>query len=73
MPNLILDETDKKILSILHEEGRISYTDLGKRVGLSRVAVQTRINNLIEEGIIEKFTASSISQSWNSCIGVFQC
>ncbi|WP_435869325.1 AsnC family transcriptional regulator, partial [Bacillus subtilis] len=35
MPNLILDETDKKILSILHEEGRISYTDLGKRVGLS--------------------------------------
>ncbi|WP_265104655.1 MULTISPECIES: Lrp/AsnC family transcriptional regulator [Bacillus] len=57
MPNLILDETDKKILSILHEEGRISYTDLGKRVGLSRVAVQTRINNLIEEGIIEKFTA----------------
>lgn len=57
MPNLVLDETDKKILSILHEEGRISYTDLGKRVGLSRVAVQTRINNLMEEGIIEKFTA----------------
>ncbi|MGW8263534.1 chromate efflux transcriptional regulator ChrS, partial [Bacillus sp. LR--39] len=35
IPNLVLDETDKQILTILHEEGRISYTDLGKRVDLS--------------------------------------
>ncbi|TYS23575.1 chromate efflux transcriptional regulator ChrS [Bacillus subtilis] len=57
IPNLVLDEIDKQILTILHEEGRISYTDLGKRVDLSRVAVQTRINQLIEAGVIEKFTA----------------
>ncbi len=57
IPNLVLDETDKQILTILHEEGRISYTDLGKRVDLSRVAVQARINQLIEAGDIEKFTA----------------
>ncbi|KAF1678023.1 chromate efflux transcriptional regulator ChrS [Bacillus mexicanus] len=57
IPNLVLDEIDKQILTILHEEGRISYTDLGKRVDLSRVAVQTRINHLIEAGVIEKFTA----------------
>lgn len=57
IPNLVLDEIDKQILSILHEEGRISYTDLGKRVDLSRVAVQARINQLIEAGVIEKFTA----------------
>ena len=57
IPNLVLDETDKQILTILHEEGRISYTDLGKRVDLSRVAVQARINQLIEAGVIEKFTA----------------
>ncbi|HWO96560.1 MAG TPA: Lrp/AsnC family transcriptional regulator [Bacillus sp. (in: firmicutes)] len=56
VPNLILDEIDKKILSILHENSRVSYTDLGKEVGLSRVAVQTRINNLTEKGVIEKFT-----------------
>lgn len=47
IPNLVLDETDKQILTILHEEGRISYTDLGKRVDLSRVAVQARINQLL--------------------------
>lgn len=57
IPNLVLDETDKQILTILHEEGRISYTDLGKRVDLSRVAVQARINQLMEAGVIEKFTA----------------
>ncbi|MBU8804846.1 chromate efflux transcriptional regulator ChrS [Bacillus subtilis] len=57
IPNLVLDETDKQILTILHEEGRISYTDLGKRVDLSRVAVQARINQLIEADVIEKFTA----------------
>ncbi|MFO3789876.1 chromate efflux transcriptional regulator ChrS [Bacillus mojavensis] len=57
IPNLVLDKIDKQILTILHEEGRISYTDLGKRVELSRVAVQSRINQLIEAGVIEKFTA----------------
>ncbi|MCY9185645.1 chromate efflux transcriptional regulator ChrS [Bacillus halotolerans] len=57
IPNLVLDEIDKQILTILHEEGRISYTDLGKRVDLSRVAVQSRINQLMEAGVIEKFTA----------------
>ncbi|WP_434813661.1 chromate efflux transcriptional regulator ChrS [Bacillus halotolerans] len=57
IPNLVLDKIDKQILTILHEEGRISYTDLGKRVDLSRVAVQSRINQLIEAGVIEKFTA----------------
>lgn len=57
IPNLTLDERDKQILSILHEDGRMSYTDLGKQVGLSRVAVQARIQQLIEAGVIERFTA----------------
>lgn len=34
----------------------MSYTDLGKQVGLSRVAVQARIQQLIEAGVIERFT-----------------
>ncbi|REJ21739.1 MAG: AsnC family transcriptional regulator [Bacillaceae bacterium] len=56
IPNLDIDHIDKQILEKLHENSRISYTDLGKEIGLSRVAVQARINNLIEKGIIEKFT-----------------
>lgn len=56
IPDLAIDEIDKKILSILHENSRISYTDIGKQLELSRVAIQSRINNLIEQGVIEKFT-----------------
>lgn len=51
-----LDEMDRKIIAALHHNSRISYTDLGTQIGLSRVAVQARINALSEKGIIERFT-----------------
>jgi Lrp/AsnC family leucine-responsive transcriptional regulator len=50
-----IDEIDRKIIAILHLNGRTSYTDLAKEVGLSRVAVQTRINTLMENETIERF------------------
>ncbi|WP_019121826.1 Lrp/AsnC family transcriptional regulator [Brevibacillus massiliensis] len=56
MPPMELDDLDRQILEALHENGRISYTELGKRIGLSRVAVQARISALSEAGIIERFT-----------------
>ncbi|MEK4566788.1 Lrp/AsnC family transcriptional regulator [Alkalihalobacillus sp. FSL R5-0424] len=51
-----LDDIDKLIISMLHENSRVSYTDIGKQVGLSRVAVQMRIQNLVEQEVIEQFT-----------------
>lgn len=57
MPDAHIDETDRKIIAALLANARISYTDLAKEIGLSRVAVQTRINAMIEEGVIERFTA----------------
>ncbi|PLS03719.1 Lrp/AsnC family transcriptional regulator [Neobacillus cucumis] len=56
IPDLEIDEIDKKILSILHENSRTSYTDIGKQLDLSRVAIQARINGMVEQGVIEKFT-----------------
>lgn len=56
IPPMELDDIDRQILEALHENGRISYTDLGKKIGLSRVAVQSRINALAEAGVIERFT-----------------
>ncbi|WP_341280019.1 Lrp/AsnC family transcriptional regulator [Paenibacillus sp. FSL H8-0537] len=52
-----IDDIDRKIIAALHINGRISYTDLAKDIGLSRVAVQARINTLLENGVIERFTA----------------
>lgn len=57
MPSLTLNETDQKIIEILLENARISYTDLAKQIGISRVAVQSRIQSLVDEGVIERFTA----------------
>lgn len=56
IPYFKLDDIDQSILDLLHENSRISYTDIGKHVGISRVAVQMRINTLMEQGIIERFT-----------------
>ncbi|KGA96763.1 AsnC family transcriptional regulator [Alkalihalobacillus alcalophilus ATCC 27647 = CGMCC 1.3604] len=51
-----LDVTDRKILELLTENGRMSYVDIAKELGLSRVAIRERINQLMDEGIIEKFS-----------------
>ncbi|MFC5651851.1 Lrp/AsnC family transcriptional regulator [Paenibacillus solisilvae] len=56
IPITKLDATDRKIIAMLHENSRISYTDLAKEIGLSRVAVQARVNALMDEGVIERFT-----------------
>ncbi|AZN38246.1 Lrp/AsnC family transcriptional regulator [Paenibacillus albus] len=56
IPNTLLDATDRKIIAMLHDNSRISYTDLAKEIGLFRVAVQARINALTEEGVVERFT-----------------
>jgi DNA-binding Lrp family transcriptional regulator len=56
IPKFKLDKIDQAIISLLHDNSRLSYTDIGKHVEISRVAVQMRINTLMEQGIIEKFT-----------------
>lgn len=52
-----LDEIDRQIIQLLNGNGRVSFTDLAKEVKLSRVAVQSRVHSLVENGVIECFTA----------------
>ena len=40
-----LDELDQKIIQLLIENARISYSDIGEETGISRVAVKARIYN----------------------------
>lgn len=53
--NQQLDDIDRTLIAMLSQDGRASYTDLAKHVGLSRVAVQTRLNALVKNGTIERF------------------
>ena len=51
-----LDHIDRQLVELLIHNARMSYSDLGQAVGLSRVAVKTRIRALEERGIIEEYT-----------------
>ena len=51
-----LDELDQKIIQLLIENARISYSDIGKETGISRVAVKARIQALEKKGVIEGYT-----------------
>ena len=51
-----LDEIDRKLVELLIRNARMSYSDLGAAVGLSRVAVKARIQALEQRGVIEEYT-----------------
>ena len=51
-----LDALDQKLVRLLIENARISYSDIGQEVGISRVAVKARIQALEQRGIIEEYT-----------------
>ncbi|MCS7135671.1 MAG: Lrp/AsnC family transcriptional regulator [Nitrososphaerota archaeon] len=52
-----LDEKDVMILNILQENGRASYSEIAKRLGISEAAVYSRVKKLIKQGYIKKFQA----------------
>lgn len=52
-----LDDINIELLDLLQTEGRITYRDLGKRVGLTAPAVTERVHKLEEAGIIRGYRA----------------
>jgi Lrp/AsnC family transcriptional regulator, leucine-responsive regulatory protein len=52
-----MDEIDWKILAELEGDGRMSFADLGERVGLSKSPCWTRVRDLEAEGAIQGFGA----------------
>ena len=47
-----IDEKDNAIINLLLKDARMSYSDIGEQVGLSRTAVKNRISALEESGLI---------------------
>lgn len=65
------DEIDTKIIDCLVVDGRRSYVELAEEVGLSRVAVKDRIENLIQKGVIENFTITVNSEKFGKKVSAF--
>jgi Lrp/AsnC family leucine-responsive transcriptional regulator len=63
-----MDAVDRKILSLLVEDGRRTYDDVGSRVSLSAPSVKRRIDRLRASGALEGFSAvvDHSAMGWNT-------
>jgi Lrp/AsnC family transcriptional regulator, leucine-responsive regulatory protein len=52
-----LDAIDRKILALLEANARLSFSAIGREVGLSQPAVAERIHRLESEGVISGYHA----------------
>jgi Lrp/AsnC family transcriptional regulator for asnA, asnC and gidA len=50
---MVLDATSKAIVEQLQADGRRSYAEIGKAVGLSEAAVRQRVQKLTESGVMQ--------------------
>jgi Lrp/AsnC family leucine-responsive transcriptional regulator len=53
----MLEDADRLICSLLAANGRMSFTDLGRRAGLSTSAVHQRVKRLEQRGVIAGYRA----------------
>ena len=52
-----MDQFDDKILQELCRDGRLSHTELGRRIGLSASATLRRVQELERQGVIKGYRA----------------
>ena len=69
MPHI--SKIDRNILRILQKDGRISYTDLAREVGLSVTPCIERVKRLEKNGYIEGYTATLNPQLLEAGLVVF--
>ena len=55
-PAAALDEVDRRLLSLLREDGRMPSATLARHLGVSRGTVQNRIDRLTASGVLLRFT-----------------
>lgn len=52
-----LDAINRDLIDLLQQEGRLSYRELGERIGLSAPAIAERVRKLEEAGVITGYRA----------------
>lgn len=52
----MVDEIDEKIMDLLEENSRMTYVEIGNSVGLSEGAIRNRIQSLVTDKVIKRFT-----------------
>ena len=65
-----MDELDRRILDILRRDARTPNTEIADEVGTSEGTVRNRVERLVEEGVIERFTISTRTGNLKAMIEV---
>ncbi|MGG3914400.1 Lrp/AsnC family transcriptional regulator [Rossellomorea vietnamensis] len=66
-----MDNINRHILDVLQVNGRISMTELGKKISLSVPAVTERVRKLEEQGVIEGYKAIINPEKVNKPVKAF--
>ncbi|MEU3492171.1 MULTISPECIES: Lrp/AsnC family transcriptional regulator [Kitasatospora] len=66
-----MEELDQRIVQLLLQDGRMSYTDLGKATGLSTSAVHQRVRRLEQRGVVRGYTAIVDPEAVNLALTAF--
>src|ERR1700749_2856266 len=59
-----MDATDRRIVALLRENARRSFSDIGKHVHLSAPAVKRRLDRLERDGVVLGYTAVVDSEAF---------
>lgn len=67
----MLDSTDRRMLALLQEDGRITNQDLSQKVGLSPTPCLRRLKRLEESGVIRGYSAIVDPRAYGLPFSVF--
>ena len=56
MQKINVDNISLKILGLLQENARMSYTEIGQRIGMASTSVKERIEKMEDSGVISQYT-----------------
>ncbi|MCU4740881.1 Lrp/AsnC family transcriptional regulator [Halobacteria archaeon AArc-m2/3/4] len=54
-----MDDLDRRILNSLRRDARTPYTEIADEVGTSEGTVRNRVERMIDDGVIERFTVTT--------------
>ena len=61
-----IDDKDNEIVNLLLQDSRMSYSEIGERIGMTHTSVRKRIANLEKNGIKQEERKSEVKETRNA-------
>lgn len=67
----LMNKLDAALLNILTKDARVSFADIARQLDISRAHARTRVQALVDDGVIEQFTAVVNPEKLGKVISTF--